>query len=95
MILHHRLGYELPDGSRCVVTSSLREWGEAGGMTAMARTVGLPIALAVERILTGELSLPGAHIPTRREIYEPLLAALAEHGVRFEEEWETQSTTGA
>ncbi|MFW5952033.1 MAG: saccharopine dehydrogenase C-terminal domain-containing protein [Gemmatimonadota bacterium] len=91
VILHHRLGYERPDGTRGVVTSSLREWGQPGGVTAMARTVGLPIALAVERILSGELNLSGAHIPTHPAIYRPLLAALAAHGVRFEDAWEEQS----
>jgi len=87
VILHHRLGYERPDGTRGEVVSTLREWGEPGGITAMARTVGLPIALVVERILAGELMLTGAHIPTHPAIYRPFLNALAEHGVRFDEQW--------
>ncbi len=87
VILLHRLAYERPDGTRGMVTSTLKEWGEPGGTTAMARTVGLPLALAVERILTGELSLTGVHTPTHPMVYRPLLEALAQHGVRFEEEW--------
>lgn len=87
VILLHRLEFERPDGSRGVVVSTLREWGEPGGITAMARTVGLPLALAVERILTDELTLTGAHIPTHPGIYRPILDALAEHGVRLEEVW--------
>ena len=88
VILLHRLEYERPDGTRGRVTSTLREFGEPGGITAMARTVGLPMALAVERILTGELSLVGAQLPTHPDVYRPLLEALADEDVRFDEEWD-------
>ena len=87
VILLHRLAYERPDGTHGVVTSTLKEWGEPGGTTAMARTVGLPLALAVERILSAELSLAGVHTPTHPLVYRPLLDALAENGVRFDEVW--------
>ena len=87
VILLHRLVYERPDGRRSEVVSTLREWGEPGGPTAMARTVGLPMALAVDRILSGEIGLTGAHIPTRPEIYDPILDALTGEGIRFDERW--------
>jgi saccharopine dehydrogenase-like NADP-dependent oxidoreductase len=85
VILHHRIVYERPDGRRIQVLSTLREYGEPNGHTAMARTVGLPMAIAVERILNGDLSLTGAHIPTHPEIYGPTLDALETHGIRFRE----------
>jgi saccharopine dehydrogenase-like NADP-dependent oxidoreductase len=87
VILLHRLVYERPDGSHGVVVSTLREWGDPGGPTAMARTVGLPMALAVDRILAGEITLTGAHIPTHPGIYDPILDALAGEGIAFDERW--------
>lgn len=91
VILLHRLEYERADGTRGVVVSTLREYGEPGGITAMARTVGLPMALAVERILTGELAMAGVHVPTHPGIYRPIMQALGEHGIRFEEAWSDQA----
>jgi saccharopine dehydrogenase (NADP+, L-glutamate forming) len=67
------------------VTSTLVEYGERGGTTAMARTVGLPAALATRAVLDGELDQVGCHIPTDRTIYEPLLAELEREGVCFRE----------
>ena len=87
VILLHRLVYERPDGSRRAVVSTLREWGEPDGETAMARTVGLPMALAVERILEGQLDLVGARIPTEPAIYDPILDGLEAEGIRLDERW--------
>ncbi|MEJ2504491.1 MAG: saccharopine dehydrogenase C-terminal domain-containing protein, partial [Gemmatimonadota bacterium] len=58
-----------------------------GGSTAMARTVGLPMALAVDRILAGEIAVSGTHIPTDPEIFDPILDALAAEGITFDERW--------
>lgn len=87
VILVHRLVFERPDGSRGEVVSTLREWGEPGGMTAMARTVGLPMALAVDRILAGEIGLVGTHIPTHPAIYDPIMDALEAEGIEFDDRW--------
>ena len=42
----------------------------------MARTVGLPAAIATRMILDGEINLTGVHIPVVPEIYEPVLQEL-------------------
>ena len=60
--------------------------GEPRGMTAMAKTVGLPAAIAVKMILNGDLALTGCHIPTHKAIYEPVLKELAAEGITFTEE---------
>ena len=58
--------------------------GEDAVKTAMAKTVGLPVGVAVKLILTGELNLTGVHIPVIKEIYEPVLKELSKLGIEFE-----------
>jgi hypothetical protein len=49
----------------------------------MARTVGLPAAIAVKLILHGQIDLLGVQVPVVPEIYEPVLAELEALGIRF------------
>jgi saccharopine dehydrogenase (NADP+, L-glutamate forming) len=51
----------------------------------MAKTVGLPLGIAAKLILNGTLRLTGLHIPTVKDIYEPVLKELEEHGLKFAE----------
>jgi saccharopine dehydrogenase (NADP+, L-glutamate forming) len=51
--------------------------------TGMAKTVGLPIAIAAEMLLEDKITLRGVHIPIQPEIYEPILDGLKELGVEF------------
>ena len=54
--------------------------------TAMAKTVGLPAAIATERIMLGLMKQTGVVIPVTADIYVPLLQALAsEHNIVFRE----------
>ena len=87
VVLVHELDVEYPGMSRQPerITSTLVARGEPGGFTAMAKTVGLPTALAVKLLLRGELSLRGSQIPTHPSIYDPILAELASAGLVFEE----------
>lgn len=86
-IVHHVLHVRYPaeDGRRVRVVSNLTEFGEPGGLTAMARCVGLPAAVAVKLLLAGKLPLTGAHIPTHPWIYAPVLAELKTEGMEFKE----------
>ena len=54
--------------------------------TAMAKTVGLPLGLAAKLILQDKINLKGLHIPVVKEIYEPVLAELELHQIKFNEE---------
>jgi len=65
------------------LTSSLAVTGDNDIHTAMAKTVGLPLAVAVKLFLTGKIKLTGMHIPTDRLIYEPVLAELEKYGIEF------------
>ena len=90
VVLRHELTVRrLGDGRRERLTSTLVAFGEPGGITAMARTVGLPAAVAARLVLAGELPLTGCRIPTDPRIYRPVLAELEREGLRFRE------TTGA
>jgi len=68
------------------IKSSLVVKGEDSLRTAMAKTVGLPLGIAAKLILNGTIQLTGLHIPTKKEIYEPVLKELEEHGIKFHEE---------
>jgi len=63
--------------------------GEDQSKTAMAKTVGLPVAMATIMILNGEIKTPGVQLPIRKEVYSPLLSKLEEYGIIFKEN-ETQ-----
>jgi len=58
-------------------------YGEPGGFTAMAQTVGMPAAIAVKLVLTGKLQIRGTHIPINPSVYQPILEELAGEGIAF------------
>jgi saccharopine dehydrogenase-like NADP-dependent oxidoreductase len=70
------------------LTSSLICYGKDSTYTAMAKTVGLPLAIAVDLFLDKKIKLTGLHIPTLPEIYNPILGQLAVEGIRFEEKYQ-------
>jgi saccharopine dehydrogenase-like NADP-dependent oxidoreductase len=65
--------------------SSLVVIGEEQPKTAMAKTVGLPVALAAKLVMEQRFTTPGVHLPTVPELYEPILEELEAFGIRFEE----------
>lgn len=85
VLLHHKLGVTLPDGRKETRTSTLQAYGVVGGYTAMAATVGLPVAISASLILSGQLKLKGVHIPTAPEVYDPVLDAMEREGFAFVE----------
>ena len=54
--------------------------------TAMAKTVGLPVAIACIKILNGEINSPGVQLPIKKEVYEPILKELEKHDIVFKEQ---------
>jgi saccharopine dehydrogenase-like NADP-dependent oxidoreductase len=72
-------------GKKKKITSSLVVKGHDQIYTAMAKTVGLPLAITAKLILQDKISSRGVLIPTIKEIYEPVLNELEEHGIVFEE----------
>jgi len=84
VVLLHDFVAEYPD-RRERIRSWLVDFGIPHGDTAMARTVGLPAAIATRLILQGVIRLTGVHIPVLPEIYGPVLAELEERGIRVQE----------
>ena len=77
IVMWHKFVYEL-DGSIHELHSSMVVKGEDSLRTAMAKTVGYPVAIGV-------IDRPGIQIPIAREIYEPVLSELRRYGVDFKE----------
>ena len=85
LIMQHEFVAQYPHGKE-FITSTLIDYGIPHGDSSMSRTVGLPAAIAVRRILDGEISgLSGVHVPVIPEIYEPVLAELARLGIECKE----------
>lgn len=78
----HLTEYEL-NGKREVLQSSMVCMGDDGRRTAMAKTVGLPLAIGALRVLDGTITRRGVVIPTVKDVYEPILAELTRHGIEF------------
>lgn len=90
IVMWHRFLFEL-NGEHKELHSSMVVKGDDQVYTAMAKTVGLPVAIATKMILNGTISTPGVHIPISKEIYEPILDELENYGVHFEEKEVTPS----
>lgn len=58
------------------MSSSLVVKGSDGVHTAMAKTVGLPLAFAAGHILNGNIQRRGVFIPVYPEIYKQILPDL-------------------
>ena len=85
IVMYHKFGYEL-DGETYQIDSSMVTMGEDQTYTAMAKTVGLPVAIAALKILNKEISTPGVLRPIVKEVYEPILEELENYGINFKEE---------
>lgn len=85
IVMQHLFEYTTKDNTSHKLTSSLVVKGEDMVYTAMAKTVGLPLAITSKMILQDKIKTRGVLIPTTKEIYEPLLAELETFGILFEE----------
>ena len=85
IVMQHQFEYTL-DGKMKKLNSSLLVFGDDPRYTSMAKTVGLPVAIATKLILNGDITLTGVKIPTTKDIYVPVLKELEENGINFVEE---------
>lgn len=85
VVMQHQLDYEL-DGTQRRLVASMVDMGRDQNHTAIARTVGLPAAIAAKHILAGHIKSRGVLIPTVRDIYAPILKELEDFDIRFTEE---------
>ncbi len=84
IVMIHRIKYSIK-GKPYVIQSSLLVDGEDAERTAMAKTVGLPLAIAIDLFLQNRISLRGVLIPVTKELYSPILEKLAAFGIVFNE----------
>ena len=86
LVMWHKFIYRPKEqGKPTLLTSSLVVTGDDPVNTAMAKTVGLPLGIATKMVLTGQIRLTGVHIPTMKEIYDPILQELDSCGMGFTE----------
>jgi len=88
IVLCHDFRATFPGGANEHITSTLIDYGQPEGDSSMARTVSLPAAVAAKLILTGDVMMPGVHIPVVPDIYNPVLDELANMGIRCVEKTE-------
>lgn len=84
IVMCHEFIHEY-NGEKRRTSSSLIVKGDDAIHTAMAKTVGLPAAIAARLILEDRIKLSGTVIPVHREIYEPVLKELDSLGITFTE----------
>ena len=84
IVMYHKFGYEL-NGDLYQIDSTMVTLGEDQTYTAMAKTVGLPVAIATLAILNKKITTPGVQIPISKEVYQPILKELEEFGIKFTE----------
>jgi saccharopine dehydrogenase-like NADP-dependent oxidoreductase len=84
IVMYHKIGYDI-GGKQYQIDSSMVVKGEDQTYTAMAKTVGLPVAIAAIKILNKEITTPGVQIPLAKEVYDPILKELESFGIEFKE----------
>ncbi len=84
IVMYHKFGYEI-DGQQHQIDSKMVCIGDDQTYTAMAKTVGLPVAIATLQILNGNIKTPGVQLPITKEVYLPILKELENFGINFKE----------
>ncbi|CEP17880.1 hypothetical protein [Parasitella parasitica] len=85
--MHHEFGVQHRSGKKETLTSTLIKYGNQTH-TAMADTVGLPTAMAVDLVLDNKIPERGVQRPTKPHVYLPILDQLEMKGIKFVEKSE-------
>ncbi len=85
IVMQHQFEFILHNKEQ-KLNSSLLVYGDDPTYTAMAKTVGLPVAIATKLILSKKIKSKGVRIPISKDIYMPILKELSENGINFIEE---------
>ncbi|MGV9011534.1 MAG: saccharopine dehydrogenase family protein [Flavobacteriales bacterium] len=88
VVMAHLFRYRLENRVQ-ETRSSLVVIGEDPVHTAMAHTVGLPMAIAAKLLLNGAIKDRGVMLPLKPDLYNPILDELAGFGIVFKEEEST------
>ncbi|XP_058385019.1 alpha-aminoadipic semialdehyde synthase, mitochondrial isoform X2 [Diceros bicornis minor] len=88
IVMRDSFGIRHPSGHLESKTIDLVVYGDVNGFSAMAKTVGLPTAMAAKMLLDGEIQAKGLMGPFSKEIYGPILERIKAEGIVYT----TQST---
>jgi hypothetical protein len=83
--MYHEFKYRDKLNKKKTIVSTMGCIGEDNTYTAMAKTVGLPLAISCLMILNGQINSSGVQTPVIKEIYEPVLKELESFGIYFNE----------
>jgi len=84
VVMLHRIRYQF-SGKSFLHLSEMKLKGESSLKTAMAKTVGLPLAMGVELILEKKIQNKGVLAPVHPEVYVPVLEKLKNFGIEFKD----------
>ncbi len=84
IVMWHRFRYEVKGVSK-EIQAYLTATGDDEVNTAMAKTVGLPLAISAKLLMLGKIKSRGVVIPVVKEIYDPVLSELGELGIKLTE----------
>ena len=88
LVMQHEFVAQYPDRKEAI-TATMIDYGIPNGDTSMARTVGLPAAIAAKMVLQDKFpGLTGVHVPVIPEIYLPVLEELERLGIGLTEKVE-------
>ena len=82
IVMQHQIDYTLAGRAKRDVSNLVMK-GANSRDTAMARLVGLPLGIFVRLMSEGKIQATGVHIPTMREVYEPVLKEMEQYGMQF------------
>ena len=85
IVMYHEFKFRDNLNKEKTIVSTMGCIGEDSTFTAMAKTVGLPLAISCLMILNGQINSPGVQTPINKEIYEPVLKELESFGILFNE----------
>lgn len=84
IVMWHRFVFQ-QQGKAREIQASLVATGEDSVYTAMAKTVGLPLAISAKLLHQRKIKARGVVIPTSKELYEPVLSELSVMGIELKE----------
>jgi saccharopine dehydrogenase (NADP+, L-glutamate forming) len=85
IVMQHQIEFTQAGKAGKMISDLVLE-GESASKTAIAKTVGLPLAMATRMLAEGRLTLRGVRLPIYAELYNALLPELEEYGVHFREQ---------
>lgn len=86
ILMQHEFDYVL-EGERKSLISTLQLKGKNSTDTALAKVIGLPMAILLKKVMTGEIKDMGSEVAMQKAVYEPVLAELEDYGIVFKDKW--------